>query len=209
MHVPCAAEALTPRASPERNSLSGEAELLEWREFRLFLCVLKRMYELAAAFGRSGVGDGHERITLAAFKRGLHVLHGWGVTLRREEVEREFELLDASGSGTIGFDELIAWAVRRKLAEEDATHARAASATLTPRAGGATPRSAVGTPASAARLDAPSRYDYTAQPLRSPHFEAPSRAARGAAVSARAATPTHRARAPVTPGGRGYPAEAG
>ena len=106
-------------------------ELVDWREFRLFLSALRSLQELKASFGWLGNNDSEMRLSLGEFKSGLSVLHEWGVTLRRAEVEAEFELIDAAGSGaitgTVRAADLLSWAVGKRLREEDEREAGRAS----------------------------------------------------------------------------------
>ena len=162
--------------------------LLEWKEFRLFLVVLKRSHELMVSFGRTAmVIDGQHpehvddrRMTLADFKAGLTILHAWGVTIRREDVDDEFHRLDSHGFGSIDYDDFVGWATAKSINAD----------------GDDVPKSPL--PSSPHRRVEPS-------PTRTAFEPVPT------TRSTTATTSPARGRSPraVTPGGRSFPIESG
>lgn len=84
-----------------------EREYVQWAEFRIMLKYLNDYFELCTLFEIVDSGD-DKRISLAEFEASLPNLAGWGITI--ESPAAEFEVIDASKSGSVSFLEFCDWA---------------------------------------------------------------------------------------------------
>jgi len=85
---------------------------VEFSEFRILLCNIRRYIELFAAF--EAVDDGDDsRIDLKEFESSLAMLKEWGITV--EDPEKTFAEIDENGGGQVLFNEFAAWALKTGL----------------------------------------------------------------------------------------------
>merc|ERR1711881_827789 len=102
--------------SPGENK-HGE-DLLEFREFRLFLATLRQYFEYYQAFARIDTGDDNrvskEEFTSDNIKASLEKWVG-----PIEDLEAEFEKIDTNAGGQILFTEFVDWALEKNLDIED------------------------------------------------------------------------------------------
>merc|ERR1711915_638714 len=93
-------------------------DYLQFIEFRLFLHAVRQFFEYYQAFDRLDTGDDNrvsrEEFTSAKMR----------VTIERwvgpvEDLNEEFDKIDANGGGQILFSEFVDWALERNLDIED------------------------------------------------------------------------------------------
>merc|ERR1711881_87594 len=103
--------------SPGENK-HGE-DLLEFREFRLFLATLRQYFEYYQAFERIDTGDDNrvskEEFTADKIKASVEKWTGTEI----EDMEAEFDKIDANAGGQILFTEFVDWALEKNLDLED------------------------------------------------------------------------------------------
>lgn len=105
-----------------KNKSQGENkhgdDLLEFREFRLFLQTLRQFFEYYQAFERIDTGDDNrvskEEFTSDKIKEALEKWVG-----PIEDLEAEFEVIDTNSGGQILFTEFVDWALEKNLDIED------------------------------------------------------------------------------------------
>jgi len=114
-----------------KNKSQGEnkygEDLLEFREFRLFLATLRQYFEYYQAFARIDTGDDN-RVSKEEFCADniKAAVEKWVGTI--EDMEAEFGKIDANGGGQILFTEFVDWALEKNLDIEDDTEPEAAPA---------------------------------------------------------------------------------
>ncbi|EPY36402.1 flagellar calcium-binding protein [Angomonas deanei] len=91
----------------------GDADYVEFLEFRLFLCYIYDYFELTVMFDDMDT-SGNQLLTEKEFVKEAPRLREWGIEL--SDPEAEFKKIDSNGSGSITFDEFADWATARKLA---------------------------------------------------------------------------------------------
>merc|ERR1711963_24980 len=105
-----------------KNKSQGESkhgdDLLEFREFRLFLQTLRQFFEYYQAFERIDTGDDN-RVSKEEFcsDKIKESITKWVGEI--EDFEAEFEKIDANGGGQILFTEFVDWALEKNLDIED------------------------------------------------------------------------------------------
>jgi len=85
---------------------------VEFSEFRILLCNIRRYIELFAAFEAVDDGDDN-RIELEEFKNSLEMLKDWGITV--DNPEETFASIDENGGGQVLFNEFASWALKNGL----------------------------------------------------------------------------------------------
>merc|ERR1739848_183486 len=99
-----------------KNKSTGEnkhgEDLLEFREFRLFLQTLRQYFEYYEAFARIDTGDDNrvskEEFTSDKIKASLEKWVG-----PIEDLEAEFDSIDTNSGGQILFSEFVDWALKK------------------------------------------------------------------------------------------------
>jgi len=93
-------------------------DLLEFREFRLFLQTLRQFFEYYQAFERIDTGDDN-RVSKEEFTSDKikDALEKWVGPI--EDLEAEFEAIDTNSGGQILFTEFVDWALEKNLDIED------------------------------------------------------------------------------------------
>merc|ERR1711902_240609 len=99
-----------------KNKSQGESkhgdDLLEFREFRLFLQTLRQFFEYYQAFARIDTGDDNrvskEEFCSDKIKSSIETWVG-----EIEDMEAEFEKIDTNSGGQILFTEFVDWALEK------------------------------------------------------------------------------------------------
>merc|ERR1712183_807871 len=105
-----------------KNKSQGDSkhgdDLLEFREFRLFLQTLRQFFEYYQAFARIDTGDDNrvslEEFTSPEIKASIETWVG-----PVDDMEAEFKKIDKNGGGQILFSEFVVWALEKNLDIED------------------------------------------------------------------------------------------
>jgi len=113
-----------------KNKSQGEnkygEDLLEFREFRLFLATLRQYFEYYQAFARIDTGDDNrvskEEFTSDKIKASVEKWVG-----PIEDMEVEFDKIDSNAGGQILFTEFVDWALEKNLDLEDDVDSEAAA----------------------------------------------------------------------------------
>ena len=97
-----------------RYGVSKEDNLLEWMEFRIFLKYLRLYFEYWEIFQK--VNSTREpKITLEEFKKAIPRLKEWGVEIKENEAEKEFNNIKVDNKDTISFEEFCDFAIQKSL----------------------------------------------------------------------------------------------
>merc|ERR1712110_1163202 len=105
-----------------KNKSQGDSkfgdDLLEFREFRLFLQTLRQFFEYYQAFERIDTGDDN-RVSKEEFTSDKikDALEKWVGPI--EDLEAEFDVIDTNSGGQILFTEFVDWALEKNLDIED------------------------------------------------------------------------------------------
>jgi len=105
-----------------KNKSQGDSkhgdDLLEFREFRLFLQTLRQFFEYYQAFARIDTGDDNrvskEEFCSDKIKESIETWVG-----KIEDMEAEFDTIDTNAGGQILFTEFVDWALEKNLDIED------------------------------------------------------------------------------------------
>merc|ERR1711863_79560 len=105
-----------------KNKSQGDSkfgdDLLEFREFRLFLQTLRQFFEYYQAFERIDTGDDNrvskEEFCSDKIKSSIETWVG-----KIEDMEAEFDTIDTNAGGQILFTEFVDWALEKNLDIED------------------------------------------------------------------------------------------
>ena len=93
-------------------------DYVERDEFRVLLVYLRQYFELYVAFNRLDTNQ-DQRLDLVEFRNSLDTLAKWGINVKPEEAEAEFQKIDVNGGGAVLFDEFCHWAIGKNLDLED------------------------------------------------------------------------------------------
>ena len=97
-----------------RHGVSKEDNLLEWMEFRIFLKYLRLYFEYWEMFEK--VNRTREpKITLEEFKKAIPRMKEWGVEIKENEAEKEFNNIKEDNKDTISFEEFCDFAIQKSL----------------------------------------------------------------------------------------------
>ena len=97
-----------------RNGIKKEDNLLEWMEFRIFLVYLRQYFEYWEMFQRID-SSGDLKITLDEFRKAIPKMKEWGVEIRENEAEKEFNNIKVDNEDTISFEEFCNFAIQKSL----------------------------------------------------------------------------------------------
>ena len=97
-----------------RNGIKKEDNLLEWMEFRIFLVYLRQYFEYWEMFQKVD-SSGDLKITLEEFKKAIPKMKEWGVEIKENEVEKEFNNIKVDNKDTISFEEFCDFAIQKSL----------------------------------------------------------------------------------------------
>ena len=101
-----------------RNGIKKEDNLLEWMEFRIFLVYLRQYFEYWEMFQRID-SSGDLKITLDEFRKAIPKMKEWGVEIKENEAEKEFNNIKVDNEDTISFEEFCNFAIQKSLDLED------------------------------------------------------------------------------------------
>jgi len=105
------------RKISKKESEHGD-DYIEFCEFRIFLYMLRQMFEYYQAFDRLDTEDdrrvSREEFTSPAMKEALEKWVG-----PIDDLDAEFDAIDANGGGQILFNEFVDWAMEKNLDIED------------------------------------------------------------------------------------------
>ena len=101
-----------------RYGLKKEDNLIEWMEFRIFLVYLKQYFEYYIMFNELDKSQDN-KISVEEFKKAIPKMKNWGVEINESNAEKEFNLIDSNGSGTINFEEFCNYAIKKSLDKEE------------------------------------------------------------------------------------------
>ena len=101
-----------------KNGVNKDDNLLEWMEFRIFLVYLRQYFEYWVMFQKLDTSGDH-KISLDEFKKAIPIMKNWGVEIKEEDAEREFNNIDSNGEGSITFTEFCTYAIKKSLDLED------------------------------------------------------------------------------------------
>jgi len=85
---------------------------VEFKEFRIFLSMVRQYIELYAAFDAIDSGD-DDRISIKEFKSSIEMLSDWGIDVK--DPEATFSEIDTNGGGQVLFEEFCRWAMNKHL----------------------------------------------------------------------------------------------
>ena len=97
-----------------RNGIKKEDNLLEWMEFRIFLVYLRQYFEYWEMFQRID-SSGDLKITLDEFRKAIPKMKEWGVEIKENEAEKEFNNIKVDNEDTISFEEFCNFAIQKSL----------------------------------------------------------------------------------------------
>ena len=97
-----------------RYGVRKEDNLLEWKEFRIFLKYLRQYFEYWEMFQKV-YSSGEHRITLEEFKKALPKMKEWGVEIKGNQAEKEFNNIKEDNGNTISFEEFCDFAIQKSL----------------------------------------------------------------------------------------------
>ena len=97
-----------------RNGIKKEDNLLEWMEFRIFLVYLRQYFEYWEMFQRID-SSGDLKITLDEFRKAIPKMKEWGVEIKENEAEKEFNNIKIDNEDTISFEEFCNFAIQKSL----------------------------------------------------------------------------------------------
>jgi len=97
-----------------RNGIKKEDNLLEWMEFRIFLVYLRQYFEYWEMFQRID-SSGDLKITLDEFRKAIPKMKEWGVEIKENEAEKEFNNIKVDNKDTISFEEFCDFAIQKSL----------------------------------------------------------------------------------------------
>lgn len=90
----------------------GDANLVEYLEFRLMMCYIYDYCELMVMFGEMDT-SGDNTLQLEELSKAIPMLADWGVQV--DDPEATFMEIDRDQSGTVSLDEFGAWAAAQKM----------------------------------------------------------------------------------------------
>jgi len=85
---------------------------VEFKEFRIFLSMVRQYIELYAAFDAIDSGD-DARISIVEFESSIEMLSTWGIQVK--DPVATFSEIDVNGGGQVLFNEFCRWALKRHL----------------------------------------------------------------------------------------------
>jgi len=99
-------------------SENNSPDFIEFREFRIFLQALRQFFEYYQAFDRIDTG-GDNRVSKEEFTSKVikETIEKWVGPI--EDMDAEFDIIDANGGGQILFSEFVDWALKKNLDIED------------------------------------------------------------------------------------------
>ena len=97
-----------------RYGVRKEDNLLEWMEFRIFLKYLRQYFEYWEMFQKND-NSGEHKITLEEFKKALPKMKEWGVEIKGNQAEKEFNNIKGDDGNTISFEEFCDFAIQKSL----------------------------------------------------------------------------------------------
>lgn len=91
---------------------AGDADKVEFLEFRLMLCYIYDYFELTVMFDEIDT-SGNMIIDKAEFTAAVPKIAEWGVQI--DDADKTFAEIDGNSSGQVTFDEFAAWATEKKM----------------------------------------------------------------------------------------------
>ena len=102
----------------ERNGINKDDNLLEWMEFRIFLVYLRQYFEYFIMFQKVDSSE-DLRISFDEFKKAIPLMKNWGVEIKDNEAEKEYNNIKTDNEKDIYFEEFCNFAIQKSLDLED------------------------------------------------------------------------------------------
>ena len=102
----------------ERNGINKDDNLLEWMEFRIFLVYLRQYFEYFIMFQKVDSSEDF-RISFDEFKKAIPLMKNWGVEIKDNEAEKEYNNIKTDNEENISFEEFCNFAIQKSLDLED------------------------------------------------------------------------------------------
>ena len=102
----------------ERNGINKDDNLLEWMEFRIFLVYLRQYFEYFIMFQKVDSSE-DLRISFDEFKKAIPLMKNWGVEIKDNEAEKEYNNIKTDNEEDISFEEFCNFAIQKSLDLED------------------------------------------------------------------------------------------
>ena len=101
-----------------KNGINKDDNLLEWMEFRIFLVYLRQYFEYFIMFQKV---DSSEDLTISLeeFKKTIPLMKNWGVEIKDNEAEKEYNNIKTDNEENISFEEFCNFAIQKSLDLED------------------------------------------------------------------------------------------
>ena len=102
----------------ERNGINKDDNLLEWMEFRIFLVYLRQYFEYFIMFQKVDSSE-DLRISFDEFKKAIPLMKNWGVEIKDNEAEKEYNKIKTENEEDISFEDFCNFAIQKSLDLED------------------------------------------------------------------------------------------
>ena len=101
-----------------KNGINKDDNLLEWMEFRIFLVYLRQYFEYFIMFQKVDSSE-DLRISFEEFKKAIPLMKNWGVEIKDNEAEKEYNNIKTDSEEDISFEDFCNFAIQKSLDLED------------------------------------------------------------------------------------------